>query len=263
MSKVLLRQSKIAPKLIYEACHDTRVVQVWTTPCIVTRFGKPNGCCSILVNPSNPELSGCRNFPYFPKGGPVPAKVDSMHKDWQPLGFVSQWGGMEVGSGMLFPVSVVDGLVHQLGGWTLQAEIAVKRLVNSQPCPVGRACRTTAGQGKLRDEYDEIIHTTPPFYKHDKSPEQMLSSCYESALRLAFEHQETDMGVAIPLLGAGARGFPTNIAIDVAAKSAVAWCRSDNKKFASRSSTQRIAFGLLEDDDAKALSEAIDLELKG
>ncbi len=33
-------------------------------------------------------------------GGPVPAlKPKSMHKDWQPLGFVSNWGGMDVGDG--------------------------------------------------------------------------------------------------------------------------------------------------------------------
>lgn len=33
-------------------------------------------------------------------GGPVPSlKPKSMHKDWQPLGYVTQWGGMDVGDG--------------------------------------------------------------------------------------------------------------------------------------------------------------------
>ena len=40
-----------------------------------------------------------------------------MYAGWQPLGYVSSWGGMEVGQGMLYATSVVDGLVHQLGGW--------------------------------------------------------------------------------------------------------------------------------------------------
>jgi hypothetical protein len=95
----------------------TRSVEVWSTTCIVTNFGgggetavshdtnhkngdndvhvdeeelsqtaHPN--CSILINPSNPQLSGVQNFPYFPKGGPVPAaEVKSFSsKNWQPLG---------------------------------------------------------------------------------------------------------------------------------------------------------------------------------
>lgn len=75
------------PQLVYETVHRFRRIQVHVTSCIVTRFGLSSTTgCSVLVNPSNPELSGCRNFPYFPRGGPVPNRVDSMHKDWQPLG---------------------------------------------------------------------------------------------------------------------------------------------------------------------------------
>jgi hypothetical protein len=89
-SKVVLRSSSAVPKLLFShhgvSAYKNRVIEVWSTPCIVTRFGKSAVKCSILINPSNPELSGCRNFPYFPRGGPVPKPVDSMHKDWQPLG---------------------------------------------------------------------------------------------------------------------------------------------------------------------------------
>ena len=28
----------------------------------------------ILINPANPQLSGVSQFPYFPRGGPVPKK---------------------------------------------------------------------------------------------------------------------------------------------------------------------------------------------
>ena len=36
----------------------------------------------------------------FDSGGPVPKDtVNTMHAAWQPLGFVSNWGGMEVGNG--------------------------------------------------------------------------------------------------------------------------------------------------------------------
>lgn len=172
-------------------------------------------------------------------------------------GFVSQWGGMEVGSGMLFPVSVVDGLVHQLGGWSLQAEIAMKRLVSKQPCPVGSAVRTSAGRGDLQREYDAIIHTTPPFYEHDDEPKAKLRQCYDAALNLAFESQEKDLTVAIPLLGAGARGFPSSVAIDLAAQVASDWVKRGEDEKNRCSYLQTVAFGLLEDTYAQALSTAI------
>jgi O-acetyl-ADP-ribose deacetylase (regulator of RNase III) len=165
---------------------------------------------------------------------------------------------MEVGSGMLFPVSVVDGLVHQLGGWSLQAELSLKRFGSKEPCPVGRACRTSAGQGALRDEYDAIVHTTPPFYKYDGEPKEKLRECYKSALHSAFENQDKDWSVAIPLLGAGARGFPVDVAIDIAAGAAVEWCQTEQDESASTCFAQTIAFGLLEDENAQDLSDGID-----
>jgi hypothetical protein len=129
ISKALYYKSYIPPKLVHSLVvgnegaaartkNIQRRIEIWTTNCIVNNFGKTTiANCSILINPSNAELSGVSNFTYFPRGGPVPEKISSsMHRDWQPLGYVSNWGGMEVGNGMLYPVSVVDGLVHQLGG---------------------------------------------------------------------------------------------------------------------------------------------------
>ena len=123
-----------------------RQVQVWNTTCIVTKSGKQQTVigssdgssssistrtrrrdssssssattsssmnCSILINPANPQLSGVSNFPYFPKGGPVPKQYPHQRDaGWHAPGYVTQWGGMEVGEGMLFASNVVDGLVQ-------------------------------------------------------------------------------------------------------------------------------------------------------
>lgn len=259
MSKAFFKSS-VAPELCYKsAMNKFRSIEVWLTTCIVTNFG---GCadCSVLVNPCNPQLTGCANFPYFPKGGPVPIeKPISMHKDWQPLGFVSQWGGMEVGGGMLYPASVVDGLVHQYGGWKLQAECKLKRLIagSNDVCPVGSAVITMSGG--LQDEYEAIVHTPPPFYKFDEEPEYFLSKCYQCAFETAFAANYSR--IATPLLGAGARGFPEDVAIRIAANASLQWYQDDRDPavLATNNGEQVIAFGLLErhlvDDLVNALSK--------
>ena len=71
MSKTFFKPG-VQPELLYSFCHGLKSVEVWVTPCIVTRFGKTNDpSCRVLINPGNPQLSGVANFPYFPKGGPV------------------------------------------------------------------------------------------------------------------------------------------------------------------------------------------------
>lgn len=260
-------QSKVASKLFHEYNHANVTVQIWQTSCIVTNFSSDlssrqndtmmYGTTSqrILVNPSNAELTGCSRFPYFPKGGPVPKQTvqSSVHRDWQPLGFVSSWGGMEVGTGMLYPVSVVDGLVHQLGGWKLQAELKWWQCRSSQPCPVGSAIRTSAGNALLAQNYDAILHTTPPFYQHSLFPELKLRLCYDSTMALvqnAAKAQPTR--IAIPLLGAGARGFPKDVALTIAADAMSWWSQQDFEY------PVVVAFGLLDAELAKQLVFALE-----
>ena len=253
MSKAFYKPS-VVPELLYCCKSDSRrSVEIWLTTCIVSNFGKKRAHCRVLINPSNPQLSGVQNFPYFPRGGPVPnEKPMSMHKDWQPLGFVSQWGGMEVGHGMLYPVSVVDGLVHQHGGWRLKAECQLKQAISGEACPVGSAVMTSSGG--LQEEYDAIVHTTPPFYNYHNTPELLLSKCYQSSFKKAFA---TYCRVATPLLGAGARGFPENVAINVAAMESRQWC-NDGKQSASSNDEQVLAFGLLEKRLGDELAVAIE-----
>ena len=111
------------------------------------------------------------------------------------MGYVSRWGGMDVGRGMLLSAETVDGLVHQLGGTRLRVECSLvpphrrrrcrdghggpgdappspssSSSVDGEICPVGYAVATSPGGDGLRRHYDAIIHTTPPFYDHPPPP---------------------------------------------------------------------------------------------
>jgi O-acetyl-ADP-ribose deacetylase (regulator of RNase III) len=250
----------IKPQLIYRQTGPCcRAVEIWKTTCIVTNFGKNSpAACSILINPSNPELTGISQFPYFPRGGPVPklSVPRSTSTQHHSMHHASTWGGMEAGNGMLYPVSVVDGLVHLHGGWKLQAECKWKRTVSNdgEACPVGSAVETSAGEDRLSRDFSRVIHTTPPFYKFEKTPVQMLSKCYESALQKAF-YCPAGARVATPLLGAGARGFPAEVAMEVAAQTSWKWCRDDTSSENNRGEEDVLVFGLLESEIAEQLAE--------
>mmetsp|Transcript_10288 Transcript_10288/g.14539 ORF Transcript_10288/g.14539 Transcript_10288/m.14539 type:complete len:270 (+) Transcript_10288:104-913(+) len=229
-------------------------VEVWNTTCIVTKFGKTvDPSCTVLINPSNPSLSGVKKFPYFPRGGPEP-KEQPQKYEHHIMGYVSQWGGMEVGSGMLFAANVVDGLIHQLGGWKLTFHIKMLPYMNgTEKCPVGLAVATPPGGADLSQEYDNIVHTVPPFYDHHPEPRSYLGKCYKESLKLAEKNIVTDdrLRVACPLLGAGARGFPLEIALDVAAQECIQWKKNSKKNVT-------LAFGIPEISTAEKLVAAIE-----
>ena len=172
---------------------------------------------------------------------------------------------------MLYPVSVVDGLVHQLGGTRLAFQCKMIHLFKGG-CPIGTSVETSPGGEELKQFYDRIIHSTPPFFKnHDDDNDndndgdihnnktainstEILHQCYDSAFKLAFngnsknnnmmhhKHQQVDYRVACPLLGAGARGFPQDIAIEVAVNEGQKWLRRKDDDDEANNSI--IAFGI-------------------
>jgi hypothetical protein len=113
-----------------------------------------------LINPANESLVGTR-FPYFPKGGPVPplpshGRVLSSAK----------WGGMEAGEDMLYPVQVLDGLVHEECGPQL---LHFLQSLPEQPpyrddagqsirCPVGTSV-VSPSFGTMKNFTGLIVHT--------------------------------------------------------------------------------------------------------
>lgn len=167
---------------------------------------------------------------------------------------------------MLYPVSVVDGLVHQLGGSKLALECKLKYYMYGG-CPVGTSIETSPGNEKLRQCYDRIIHSTPPFYKYNdgKDPKVSLQECYRSAFDLGFRNDAVGGGyddndvfdekidalkIACPLLGAGARGFPIDVAIDVAVNESWKWLRREEGEMPYN---QIVAFGIPDKDIASLL----------
>ena len=139
----------------------------------------------VLINPANEALLGTARS-YFPRGGPLPRR--------SPPGLMtsSGWGGMDAGSGMLYPAQVVDGLVHQYGGQTLRATLRSFPVLEQRPdgehvrCRVGDTILTPSPPNL--SHFDIIAHTPPPFWRssnpgYSQEWQELLSACYSSALR--------------------------------------------------------------------------------
>jgi O-acetyl-ADP-ribose deacetylase (regulator of RNase III) len=113
----------------------------------------------------------------------------------------------------------------------------------------------------LNTYYDAVVHTTPPFYRHDTGVEQKLAHCYQSALGMAFSRSAAEpaaVRAAVPLLGSGARGFPFDLAIHIAAEQSIEWLlRKRQDDNSHQQQLQTVAFGLLEQEHAEQLSEAL------
>ena len=249
------------PKLLRSYQKQYASVEVWNTTCIVSNFGKEKASkCSVLINSSSPSLLGVRKFPYFPSGGPQP-KEPPLKVEHHLMGYVSQWGGMDLKRGMLFPFNAVDGLVHELGGWKLAMHCYMLPTVKEdERCPVGQAVSTPPGGRLLAVEYEKIVHTVPPFYEHNSGdPKAYLFQCYENALNICEDRLPDHAGgaplrIACPLLGAGARGFPLEIAIEVAARASLKW-REKNDKVQGRQKI--LVFGIPQLEVALKLNDAI------
>lgn len=238
-------------------------VEVWETTCIVTNFRE--ALCSVLINPANPSLSGVSKFPYFPVRGPEPKLAPN--KDAHPImGHVSQWGGMEVGNGMMFAANVVDGLVHQLGGATLAKELE-SELEKRIRVDEGQAVWTT-GVG----DYLHLVHTVPPFFSDTDASDSniLLQKCYQNSLQLALSNpvleKDDEIRIACPLLGAGCRGFPRDEAIVHFMSALSDWTHDDGDSFSSRQSGDglkklSLVFGIPSGEVRSKVIEALDSEL--
>ena len=181
---------------------------------------------------------------------------------------------------MLYPVSVIDGLVHSAGGPKLAFECKMINVFKGG-CPVGNAVETSPGSDSLYKCYDRIIHTTPPFFQNcnnesnDKSKDgitrnttEILHQCYKSALKIAFEggNQTQEIKVACPIIGAGARGFPYDVAVNVAAHESREWLGMDNNECSDKNDQSphlTLAFGIPNPDVAELLVQTLnDLEVE-
>ncbi|OEU06485.1 hypothetical protein FRACYDRAFT_254505 [Fragilariopsis cylindrus CCMP1102] len=195
--------------------HHSRSIEVWDTTC-------------------NPSLSGVSQFSYFPVGGPEPyidtnnKDHDNTSKDSHPImGYVTQWGGMDVGNGMMFASNTIDGLVHQYGGKLLKLEcqrvlasmkMKTKMKTKSQQTRIneGTAIQTNVVGQKLIDisGYKKLIHTVPPFFHHHNHKHKnnndidnndddidndgivndvdfLLAECYRNSLNLAIRRSSS------------------------------------------------------------------------
>ncbi len=75
---------------------------------------------------------------------------------------------MEIGSAMMFPENVIDGIVHRLGQKKLlhECQTYLKQYENKNGTQFsfGMAMTTCTGHEDLLRCYDFVVHTTPPFY---------------------------------------------------------------------------------------------------
>lgn len=214
-------------------------------PCVVTGpWRKSNLAPSTrraLLNPANSELVGTARA-YFPRGGPLPPPP--------PPGLErssSGWGGLDAGSGMLYPLQVVDGLTHMHAGLQLRKELSsVPFHAGGAKCNIGAVVLSEAHG--LASNFDVIAHSPTPFWPSSQSSKgstmmeawrRNLGSCYSSAILALAQcvplkqmyqvdldsvdnmlspapRPDVVLALATPLLGAGAAGAPPSSAAAVA-----------------------------------------------
>jgi O-acetyl-ADP-ribose deacetylase (regulator of RNase III) len=101
---------------------------------------------------------------------------------------------------------------------------ACKRVVEVSPgvrCPTGEARITPA----FRLPCKHVIHTVGPIWKGGFNQEaDLLISCYRESLKLAAQFGTS---VAFPSISAGAYGYPTDKACEIAVRECKAFLKTD------------------------------------
>jgi len=161
---------------------------------------------------------------------------------------------------MFYPEQTVDGVVSRIGG------PALRKLCRELPvlphiervggggvpttggcgmvrCPVGQAVITRACGDGLLQYFHTIVHTVPPLFLPHRHPSSsssssshndndndnadLLHSCWINSLHLAIVTTGSSI-VTAPLIGAGARGAPLDIAISTAAAAVSQFSATNN-----------------------------------
>ncbi|MBC7114633.1 MAG: macro domain-containing protein [Archaeoglobi archaeon] len=139
----------------------------------------------------------------------------------------------------LKPGGGVSGAIHRAAG-----EELAKECEKLAPIEVGEAVITKAY--KLPNSY--VIHVLGPVYGKDKPEDELLSKCYENALRLADERGVRS--VAFPSISTGIFGYPVEEASRVA-------LRTVFRVAPGLRNVRKIRFVLFSEDDLRAYERAL------
>ena len=182
-------------------------IEVHRTACIVTHPPAGERSNDALVNPANERLAGTRFTP---------------DECWREL-YGDPLTGRWARDYATYPFQSIDGLVTEFGGDGLLRELEAVEEVRGVRCPAGGAVLTRS-HGELKELYGALLHAVAPFYPGEAEAaaeaatvdwvasvdgpgqgwEATLTRTYRASLDEAMRHGLRS--VAMPLLGAGARG---------------------------------------------------------
>lgn len=141
----------------------------------------------------------------------------------------------------------VDGAIHDAAGdQLLKACKAIPEVSPGVRCPTGES-RITPGF-ELPAKY--VIHTAGPIYRGGtRGEEELLASCYRSAVRLATEHKLKSL--AFPAISCGVYGYPLDEAAKVAVETLL-------ECLAEGATVNRVVLVAFDEETAAALQTALD-----
>ncbi len=113
----------------------------------------------------------------------------------------------------------VDGAIHRAAGPEIKRELDAIR-EREGGCPAGSAVVT--GAGLLPAKY--VFHAVGPRYADGSRGErELLTSCYDTCLRLAAERDVKTM--SFPSISTGIYGYPIEEAAEIAVRTVADWLR--------------------------------------